>query len=90
MARRLIKGNTWVDTFVESTFAGRINRLGLGERTPISKVGSFIVGPQAVGRVVSRSGQELLKLPPGKVVKDASQLPLRKSDAYLRVAQVES
>jgi hypothetical protein len=86
MPRRLIRGNTWVDTFVEGTFGGRIYRLKRGERTPLNKVGSLIIGPRAVGQVVSRTGQELLKLPPGKIVKDTSELPFMKSNAYLRVA----
>ena len=90
MRRRRINGDTWVDVYREGTFSGRIYRLGPGEKTRMDKVGSMIVGPRAMVRIVSRSGREILQLPPRKVVTDVSKLPEVKPHSYLRVVTKRS
>ena len=87
MRRRRIKGDTWADVYREGTFSGRIYRLGPGERTRINNVGSIIVGPKAVVRVMTLAGRELLTLHAGMVVEDVAELAVANSDSYLRVSR---
>ena len=88
MRSRLIKGDTWVDVYREGIFGGRLKRLGSGESTPIGKVGSIIVGPGATVVFASRSGREILKLPPRKLVANLSELDLTNSASHMRLVAV--
>ena len=88
MRSRLIKGDTWVDVYREGTFGGRVKRFGPGERTSIGKIGSMIVGPSATVIFASRSGREILKLPPCKLVPNLSELDLSNSASHMRVGAV--
>jgi hypothetical protein len=85
MRSRLIKGDTWVDVYREGIFGGRVKRLGPGDRTPIGRVGSIIVGPSATVIFASRNGREILKLPPLKLVPNLSELDLATSASHMRV-----
>jgi hypothetical protein len=87
MRRRWLKSEFWADVYREGTFAGRLYRLGPGEATRIDRVGSIIVGPKAVARIVTAGGREILNLPPGKLVKDISDLALPQVNTYLRVSK---
>jgi hypothetical protein len=87
MRRRLIKGESWADAFREGVFAGRIYRLGEGEHIRVDKVGSLIVGPNAVVSMETRSGHQVLKLPPLKIIRDMAELELPESVSRIRVSK---
>jgi len=86
MRARLIKGDSWADVYREGTFGGRGRRLAPGERARIREVGSIIVGPSATVVLTNRRGQEVLKLPPLKLVADVSRLKLVERASHLFVA----
>jgi hypothetical protein len=87
MRRRLIKGDSWVHVFTEEAFGGRGWRLAPGECEKIAKIGSIIVGPAAFLQILGGKGQEIMKLPPLKLVVDFSQIiPKKKRVSMVRVA----
>jgi hypothetical protein len=87
MRHQLIKGDSWVHVFPKGTFAGRSKRLGPGQREVIRKIGSIIVGPGAMAKVVNHDGREIMALPPQKVVPDFSKLLLEKNGSHICVME---
>jgi hypothetical protein len=82
---QLIKGDSWVHVFPEGTFAGRGRRLGPGQREAIRKIGSIIVGPGAIAKVVKDDGREIMFLPSRQIVSDFPKLVLAKKVSHIRV-----
>jgi len=87
MQHRLIKGDSWVHIFPNCTFAGRSRRLAPGQREAIRKIGSIIVGPGAMARVVNHDGREIMALPPRRIVPDFLRLQLARRASHIRVME---
>ena len=85
MQHQLIKGDSWVHIFPEGAFAGRSRRLGPGQREVIRKIGSIIVGPGAIAKVVSRDGREIMVLRPRQIVADFLRLLWARRASHVRV-----
>ena len=84
---QLIEGDSWVHVFTEGTFAGRGRRLRPGQREVIRKIGSIIVGPGAIAKVVNDDGREIMVLPPRQIVPDFLKLALKKNVSHIRVME---
>jgi len=82
-----IRDDCWIHVFEKSTFGGRGRLLGLGDCVTSRQVGSLIVGPGAIAKVVIRSGREIATLPPRKLVADFSKLGTQKHIARICVAK---
>jgi ABC-type proline/glycine betaine transport system ATPase subunit len=53
----------------------------------IHKIGSIIVGPGAIAKVVRGNGQEVLTLPPNKVVANFLKLVPKEKVIYVHVVE---
>jgi hypothetical protein len=90
LANRPVQVESWVHVFSEDTFGGRGTRLGPGQRQVAHKIGSIIVGPGAVAKVVSVDGQELLNLRPCRVISNFPKLVPKAKVSHIRVFEAES
>ena len=87
MRCQLIKGDSWVQVFPEDTFSGRSRRLAPGQREAIRKIGSIIVGPGAIAKVVSQDGREIMVLRPRQIVPDFLRLLWARPASHIRVME---
>lgn len=87
MRHHVIKGDCWVHVFPKDTFAGRSRRLSQGQRAVTRKVGSMVVGPCAIAKVIDGDGQQVLTLPPRMVISDFSKLVSKRNASHIRVTK---
>jgi len=87
MRNRLINSDSWVHVFTEGTFGGRVRRLGPGQQEEIRKIGSIIVGPRAIAKVVNEDGREVLSLPPRKIIPYLPKLLPKTNASHIRVVE---
>jgi hypothetical protein len=84
---QLIKGDSWVHVFSKDTFAGPGRLLAPGQREVLRRIGSIIVGPGAIAKVVNDDGREIMVLSPRQIVPDFLKLVLAKRVSHIRVME---
>lgn len=82
-----VKDDSWVHIFEKRTFSGRIRRLRPGQGETARQIGSIIVGPKAIAKIVTKDGQEFMTLPSRKVIADLSQLIPKRRAFHVRVCE---
>jgi hypothetical protein len=72
--KRIMPNGAWVHVFEKNILGGSLRSLRPGQSIDARNVGSLIVGPGAVTKVLDRRGQELMRFSPKKIVRDFSVL----------------